>query len=354
MLYNIFLWLTPFVGAFNVVNYISFRALAGLLTSFVLSVWFGHLFITQSSKKLQAGVREYTPDTHRTKGATPTMGGIFILLSGIVSAMLWCNMRDPKLIVFFSLVLGFGLIGFWDDWCKIRYRKGISEKQKSLAQLIIAFIGVSVLVFFAGLNTVVVVPFFKNLTINLGWLFIPWAVWVIVGTSNSVNLTDGLDGLAISSLIPNYITFSFIAYLAGSLFLSSYLYIPYAHTAELSIVAAIFAGTSIGFLWYNTHPAQVFMGDVGSLSLGAALALMALLTKQELLLPISGIVFVVETLSVMVQVLWFKRYRTRIFKMTPLHHHFELSGLAETKIVTRATIITLMACLFALITLKIR
>ena len=205
-----------------------------------------------------------------------------------------------------------------------------------------------------GVSTTVTVPFFKSLQPDIGWWFIPWAVFLIVGTSNAVNLTDGLDGLAIGSLMPNFLIFSLIAYLAGHAGIATYLYIPFAHTGEIAVIGAILIGASLGFLWYNAYPAQLFMGDVGSLALGASLALMALMAKQELLLALSGGLFVFETLSVIIQVLSMRFRGKRVFHMAPIHHHFELLGWPEAKITTRFGIISLVLCLVALVTLKFR
>jgi phospho-N-acetylmuramoyl-pentapeptide-transferase len=244
-------------------------------------------------------------------------------------------------------------IGAWDDWRKIKTKRGISARLKFNLQCLIALI-TAILLFITSINTILVVPFFKTFTPDIGLLFIPWVVFLLVGTSNAVNLTDGLDGLAIGSLIPNFAIFSIIAYLAGHALFANYLHIPFANTAEMTVVGATLVGASIGFLWYNTYPAQIFMGDVGSLALGAALAYLAVVCKQELLLAISGGLFVVEALSVMLQVYSYRYYGKRIFKMAPIHHHFELLGWQESKITVRFGIISLILCLLALMTLKIR
>lgn len=284
----------------------------------------------------------------------PTMGGIFIITVIVASSLLWCDLANPRLWVFLFGLVSFGTLGFWDDWSKIKHGKGISVFVKFFSQWSIALFIAIGLLFIVGMETTVVFPFFKTLQPDIGWLFIPWAMFVIVGCSNAVNLTDGLDGLAIGSLIPNFTTFAIIGYLAGHFKIASYLNIPFAASAEVAVIGAILAGVSLGFLWYNTYPAQIFMGDVGSLALGAGLAIMALMAKQELLLIIAGGLFVVETISVIAQVFSLKLLGRRVFKMAPIHHHFELLGWQESKITTRFGIISLILCLLAIITLKIR
>lgn len=353
MLYHLSHYLTYYASFFNVVHYVSFRVMAALLSALLLSFVFGLWFIT-ISHRFRAKVRDYTPETHQVKNDTPTMGGIFVLLTSVTTILLWCNLAKPEVWIFIVCLLGFGAIGFWDDFNKIRYRKGIKESYKFRAQLLIATVVTSSWYLLVEPSTMVCLPFLKHCTPELGLLLIPWAVFILVGTSNAVNLTDGLDGLAIGSLILNFATFATISYLAGHYNLAHYLHIPFTATAEISIIGSALVGASLGFLWYNTYPAQVFMGDVGSLALGSALALMALMARQELLLVLAGGLFVVETLSVMAQVLSYKLLGRRIFKMAPLHHHFELLGWQEAKITTRFGIISLILCLLALMTLKIR
>jgi len=354
MFYHLSLALKDHISLLNVIHYVSFRAMAGLASSLLLSCIVGTWFIEQSKKYFRAHTREYTPESHKNKGEMPTMGGLFILFVVIVNCLLWCNIVQCEIIIFLLALVGFGCIGFWDDWSKIRFKKGISERYKFVAQIAVATFIIVSWVLLCEPSLSISLPFFKNVSLPLGYLFIPWAVFVLVATSNAVNLTDGLDGLAIGSLILNFGTFSIIAYAAGHFLIASYLHIPFAGTAELGIVGAILVGASLGFLWYNTYPAQIFMGDVGSLALGAGLGLMALMTKQELLLILSGGLFVAETLSVIIQVITFKLWGTRFFKMAPLHHHLELKGWQESKITIRCGIITLILCLFTLMTLKLR
>lgn len=354
MFYHISAYLRNYFSVFNVVHYVSFRVMASFLTALLLSFIVGSWFIKHSQRLFRTKVREFTPVTHQVKNDTPTMGGLFILLTTLITSLLWCNLYKPEVWIFLLCLSLFGAIGFWDDWLKIRTRKGISEHSKFLAQLAGATLIASSWYFFVQPPTTICIPFFKNINPELGLLLIPWAVFILVGTSNAVNLTDGLDGLAIGSLIANFATFSIISYLAGHYTFAHYLHIPFTSTAEIAVIGAILVGASVGFLWYNTYPAQIFMGDVGSLALGAGLALMALMAKQELLLLIAGSLFVVETLSVIVQVISYKYLGRRIFKMAPIHHHYELLGWQEAKITTRFGIISVVLCLIALMTLKLR
>lgn len=353
MFYHLSIALKQSISAFNVVHYVSFRAMASLLTSLLCSFIFGRFFIETSKRFFRSRSREWTPENHRAKDNMPTMGGVFILATVLINSLVWCNLAKPYVWIFLFCLAAFGLLGIWDDWQKIRFHKGIRAKNKFLLQLLIATITV-ILLLAVGLSTKLSFPFFKWLNPSLRWFFIPWAVFIIVGCSNAVNLTDGLDGLAITSLIPNFITFSIICYLAGHYGIAKYLHIPFAGSAEVAVIGATLVGSSIGFLWYNTYPAQIFMGDVGSLALGSGLALMALISKQELLLPLSGGLFVIEALSVIIQVLSYKFIGKKMFKMAPIHHHFELLGWQESKITIRFGIISLILCLIALMTLKIR
>jgi len=299
-------------------------------------------------------VREETPVRHQKKNDTPTMGGLLILMVTLISTLLWNNLLKIEIWIFLACITGFGLIGFIDDWAKIRKKKGIAARYKFRSQIAFSLIISAVWYYFATPTTQLCVPFFKTFMPQLGIWLIPWGAFILVATSNAVNLTDGLDGLATGPLMFNFSAFSLIAYVAGNTILARYLFIPFAGSAELSIVAATLIGTLLGFLWYNTYPAQIFMGDVGSLALGAALGLIALISRQELLLLIAGGLFVVETASVIIQVISFKLTGKRIFKMAPIHHHFELLGWSEPKITVRFWIISIMLSLLALLTLKIR
>ncbi|KKP28411.1 MAG: Phospho-N-acetylmuramoyl-pentapeptide-transferase [candidate division TM6 bacterium GW2011_GWF2_30_66] len=354
MLYHLSLYLKQYFSFMNVLHYVSFRAIAGFLGSLLFSIIFGQWFINKSQKMFRSKAREYTPENHRKKDDMPTMGGIFILVTVLVNAFIWCDLINLQLWVFLFCLFGFGAIGFMDDWDKINKKRGISAKKKFVLQCGFAFIVSVGLMFCSGFTTVISFPFFKNFSPDIGLFFIPWAMFIIVSLSNAVNLTDGLDGLAIGSVIPNAITFAIVAYLAGHANFASYLQIPFAASSEVAIFGMILAGASLGFLWYNAYPAQIFMGDVGSLALGASLALIAIMAKQEFLVLIAGGLFVVEVLSVVAQVYSFKVFGKRVLKMAPIHHHFELLGWPESKITVRFGIISLILCLLALITLKLR
>ena len=324
--------------------------LAVLIFTFIL----GDLFIKMSLRRFRSNVREETPERHKTKNNTPTMGGLFILFIFIINTLLWNNLLKPEVWIFALCLAGFGAIGFFDDYAKIKKQKGISARLKFKLTTLLATIIMSLWYFLCSPNTTLCIPFFKNFSPELGWLIIPWGSFIIVSMSNAVNLTDGLDGLAAGPLMFNFSAFGAICYTAGHKEFAKYLFIPNAQSAELTISAAILIGTLLGFLWYNTYPAQIFMGDVGSLALGAGLGLMAIMARQELLLPLAGGIFLMETLSVMAQVFSFKMWRRRIFRMAPIHHHFELLGWSEPKITVRFWIISIILSLLALLTLKLR
>jgi len=354
MIYHLSFYLKHYWPFFNVLHYVSVRAVASLLSSFASFLLLGGLFMAISRRFFRAKAREFTPDTHKKKDSMPTMGGVFILAIVLINTLLWCDLSRLNVWIFLLCILSFGALGCWDDWNKICKNKGISSRMKFGLQLMIAIIVISMLVFCTSFSTQVVFPFFKHFKPDLGLFFIPWAVFIIVGCSNAVNLTDGLDGLAIGSLLPNFATFALICYLAGHYGVAQYLHIPFAASAEIAIIGTILIGSSLGFLWYNTYPAQIFMGDVGSLALGAGLALMAIMAKQELLLPVAGGLFVLETVSVILQVLSVRYLKQRLFKMAPIHHHFELLGWPESKITARFGIVSFILCLLTLITLKLR
>lgn len=354
MIYHFSFYLKHYWPFFNILHYVSVRSVAALLTSFCMFVALGGAFIGFARRFFRSKAREWTPEAHKLKGSMPTMGGIFILAVVIVNTLLWCDLSRVSVWVFLFCVTGFGAIGFWDDWCKIHHEKGISAGIKFKLQVLVAFASIVALLYLTSFSTQIVFPFFKHVHPDIGWFFAPWAVFVLVACSNAVNLTDGLDGLAIGSLLPNFATFSLICYVAGHYGIAYYLNIPFAASAEITIIGASLIGTSLGFLWYNTYPAQIFMGDVGSLALGAGLAMMALMAKQELLLILAGGLFVLETVSVIVQVLSVRYFGRRVFKMAPIHHHFELLGWQESKITARFGIVSLLLCLLTLITLKIR
>jgi phospho-N-acetylmuramoyl-pentapeptide-transferase len=354
MLYHLSFALRNFMTSANVMHYISFRSMAALLTALAFSLIFGDWFIEKARIWFRSQARQYTPESHKAKDNMPTMGGVFILTIVSTTILLWCNLARYEIWLFLGCIISFGMLGFWDDWYKIQYKKGISERTKFITQLMLATIIACLWYWLCAPSTIICFPFFKTLQPELGIWYIPWVVFLFVATSNAVNLTDGLDGLAIGSLVPTFGVFSILAYLSGHTTFAAYLVIPFAGNAEIAIVGAALIGASLGFLWFNTYPAQIFMGDVGSLALGAGLAFMALLAKQELLVAIAGGLFVVETLSVIAQVTSFRLLGKRIFKMAPLHHHFELLGWPESKITVRFGIVSLVLCLISLMTLKLR
>jgi len=302
-------------------------------------------------------VREDTPERHRAKRGTPTMGGVVILTAILSATILWANIRNRYVWVAMLTIAGFGLIGMWDDYLKVRYRKGLTARVKFGSQIVLTF-AVLQLVFWqppTAFTTVLAIPFFKGWLVQLGWLWIPFAMLVVIGASNAVNLTDGLDGLAIGPVIMAGGAFGVIAYLTGNFRAADYLKILNVRGAgELAVFCGALIGAAIGFLWFNCHPAEVFMGDAGSLALGGAIGMLAVLTKAELLLPLIGGLYVVEAGSVIIQVASYKLTGRRVFRMAPLHHHYELSGWAEPKIVVRFWIVSFALALLALTTLKLR
>jgi phospho-N-acetylmuramoyl-pentapeptide-transferase len=360
VLYELLVPLAKYNTAFNVFRYITFRTAMATVTALVISFLLGPWLINRL-REMQHGessVREDTPERHqKTKAGTPTMGGIGILVAILVSTLLWANLRNRYIWVLMLATLGLGLIGLKDDWKKLRTRRGISAKEKFGAQ--IALVGALMAFLYwwpaDGFTTSVVIPFFKGWLITFGWLWIPFAILVIVGASNAVNLTDGLDGLAIGPIVTAGGAFAVIAYLTGNFRAAEYLRILNVKgTGELTIFCGALVGAALGFLWFNSYPAQVFMGDVGSLALGGSIGTLAVLTKSELLLPLIGGIYVVEAASVIIQVGSFKLTGKRVFKMAPLHHHYEIKGWAEPKIIVRFWIVSFMLALLALTTLKLR
>lgn len=354
MIYHMAQVLQSKYSFFNVFHYVSVRSICALLSSLLIAFSFGNWFIRFCQKNFRSKVREWTPESHQVKNDTPTMGGLFVISIFFINSMLWANLTKISVWLFLICVLGYGLIGFWDDAYKIKYRKGISASLKFRLQVGFGLVLSCAWYFMLCPNTSICVPFLKNFMPEIGIFLIPWATFIMVATSNAVNLTDGLDGLAAGPLIFSFSTYAFIAYLAGHIKFANYLYIPYAGSAELTVLACALVGALVGFLWYNTYPAQIFMGDVGSLAMGAGLAFLALIVRQELLLLLCGGIFVMETTSVILQVASFKLTGKRIFLMAPIHHHFELKGWKEAKVTVRFWIISMILCLLALLTLKIR
>jgi phospho-N-acetylmuramoyl-pentapeptide-transferase len=358
MLYHLLFPLSKEFGVLNVFRYISFRCFGAALCALVISLMLGPWMIRRLAL-LQMGqvIREEGPESHKKKKGTPTMGGVLILFSLVVSTLLWADLRNPSLWIVLFVTVGYGILGFVDDYQKVvqKSSKGVSARQKLAVQTVIAVVAMWMLMEFTTFVPDLRFPFFKDLVLHMGWFFIPFATFVLVGASNAVNLTDGLDGLAIGPVITTTGTFMILAYLSGHVKLAEYLEIPYvAGTGELAIFAASVAAAGLGFLWFNSHPAQVFMGDVGSLSLGGAIGALAVVTKNEILLLIVGGVFVTEALSVMIQVVSFKTRGKRVFKMAPIHHHFELLGWPESKVIVRFWIISIILAIVALSTLKLR
>ncbi len=358
MLYQLLYSMADHFSALNVFRYITVRTFISFFTAFFLCWLWGPYFIRRL-KDYQIGqaIREDGPQTHKKKAGTPTMGGGLILLSTLVPCLLWAEITNVLVWAVLIITWGFGIIGYTDDWLKVSKKntKGLSGKIRLLGEFLISGLVIFTLVHWFHLSTVLNVPFFKNLSFDLGYFYVAFASLVIVGTANAVNLTDGLDGLAIVPVMICAATLGLFAYVAGHFAIANYLQIPHVVGAgELAPVVATIVAAGMGFLWFNTYPAQVFMGDVGSLSLGGFLGIMAVITKNEVLMVLLGGVFVVEALSVIGQVISFKTTGKRIFKMAPIHHHFELKGLSETKIIVRFWIISILLAMLSLSTLKLR
>ncbi|MCX7656577.1 MAG: phospho-N-acetylmuramoyl-pentapeptide-transferase [Treponemataceae bacterium] len=359
MFYKFIYPLVKYFTPLNVLRYITFRGAYSAITALFIAFLFGPRII-EALRKLKVGqaIRTDGPQTHLQKGGTPTMGGVMMILSVAVSVFLWQDWNNFYVWVAFSALVGFGAIGFVDDYLKVSRKNaaGLPAWAKLIGQFAVAIAIVMSLYSYGDERiTYLYLPFFKNPVLDLGYLWIPLAVLLVVWESNAVNLTDGLDGLAIGLVIMVFIALAVITYLSGRADYSAYLGIPYfAGSGELMIFCLAMIGASVGFLWFNSHPAEVFMGDVGSLSLGGVIATISLIVKKEVLVLIVGGVFLLEGMSVVLQVLSYKLTKKRIFKMAPLHHHFELSGWAETKVVIRFWIIGGLFALIALSTLKIQ
>ncbi|GAB1368344.1 phospho-N-acetylmuramoyl-pentapeptide-transferase [Azonexus hydrophilus] len=360
-------WLAQDVRFFNVFNYITLRTVLAAMTALLISFAAGPRVIRWlAAKKIGQAVRTDGPQTHLIKSGTPTMGGVLILIAIGITTLLWGDLSNKYVWTVLVVTLGFGIVGWYDDWKKVVYRdpNGLASRWKFFWQSVLGA-GAALFIAYSASSpaqTELIVPFFKSVAYPLGIAgFIVLTYFVIVGTSNAVNLTDGLDGLAIMPTVMIAAAFAVFAYATGNAVYAKYLHIPYVPGAgELCILLGAMAGAGLGFLWFNAYPAEVFMGDVGALALGAALGTVAVIVRQEIVLLIMGGVFVVETLSVMLQVSWFKytkkKYGTgrRILRMAPLHHHFEQGGWKETQVVVRFWIITIMLVLIGLSTLKLR
>jgi phospho-N-acetylmuramoyl-pentapeptide-transferase len=344
----------------NVFQYITFRCIVAALTALLISLFFGSPLIKRLTlHKIGQSIRKEGPQSHQKKAGTPTMGGVLILFAITISMLLWGDLTSRYVWTTLIVMLGFGLVGWYDDFLKI-YRHnsaGLAARWKYLWQSLLG-LGVALFLFYNVqfiTETQFIIPFFKNIVINLGWWFIPLTYFVIVGTSNAVNLTDGLDGLATLPIVLVAGALGVFAYITSNYIFAKYLFLPFVPGAgELAVFCSSIVGAGFGFLWFNTYPAEVFMGDVGALGLGAALGTIAVIVRQELVLFLMGGIFVVETMSVILQVASFKLTGKRIFRMAPIHHHFELKGWAEPKIIVRFWIITFILVLFGLATLKLR
>ncbi len=361
MLYYLFDYLAQFNSGFDVFHYLTLRIILSALTALVTSLILGPIIIKYlNSKQLYQSIRDDGPKSHiANKSQTPSMGGLIIIISIVLSTLLWSDILNKNIWILLFILISFGMVGFYDDYQKYIHSSsdGISGKKKLSLQVFIAAL-VAYYIFINSVNTIeleLMVPFLKNFSLYLGIFFIPWSILVIIGSSNAVNLTDGLDGLAILPCILIAAAFVLFAYVEGNFNISNYLLIPYLPgVSEVAIFSSTIVGAGLGFLWYNSYPAEIFMGDVGSLSLGAVLATIAILLRLEIIYAIMGGVFVVEALSVIIQVASYKMFGRRVFKMSPIHHHFELKGWPEPKIIVRFWIITFVLVLIALASLKIR
>ena len=358
MLYHLFYPLATDIKLFNIFRYLTFRTIYAMITALVVCFILGP-WIIRKLESLQARqvIRTDGPESHLQKQGTPTMGGVIILAAIVIPTLLWADLTNQYIWITLFITIGYGLIGFVDDYKKVvkKDTKGLSARQKLFWQVLLAGSVAVYLFLMPGFSEQLFFPLFKNFHPDLWIWFIPFAALVIVGASNAVNLTDGLDGLAIGPVAINAATYMLFSYIAGHATLSAYLQIPRVVGAgELAVLCGAMVGAGLGFLWYNSYPAEVFMGDVGSLSLGGTLGIIAVLTKQEILLVIVGGIFVVEALSVIFQVGSYKYRGKRIFRMAPIHHHFELKGVAEPKIIVRFWIISIILALIAISTLKMR
>jgi phospho-N-acetylmuramoyl-pentapeptide-transferase len=359
MLYNLIYLFHADISWLNVFRYITFRTILSTLSALMIVFFFGE-WVIHRLRAMQVGqhIREDGPPNHKGKAGTPTMGGCLIIPIVMISTLLWVELKNVYVWLVLFVLATFGLIGFMDDYLKTvrKSSKGLTAKGKFSLQVLVALIVAVILYLQPGFDARLYFPFFKAMTPDLGWAYILLTVFIIVGASNAVNLTDGLDGLAIGPIVIAFTTYLVFSYLAGNVKIAGYLQIPYvAGTGELTVLCGAVVGAGLGFLWYNAYPADLFMGDVGSLPLGATLGTVAVMTKQEFVLVLVGGIFVVETLSVIFQVAYFKMTGgRRIFRMAPLHHHFELKGWPESKVTVRFWIIAIVLALLSFSTLKLR
>lgn len=361
MLYHLLYPLSKYISGFNIFKYITFRTAYATVTAMLISFLFGSLFIGLLRKyQVKESIRDDGPRTHLVKEGTPTMGGLLILISIILPTVLWADLTNRFVQLILFVTLWMGALGFMDDYLKARLkqRKGLVARKKFVGQVLLGLILGAILYFYppdAAFDTATDLPFIKEYYLDFGYFYIPFVVFVITGASNAVNLTDGLDGLAIGLVGISAIAFGGLCYITGRVDFSSYLDIRYLEdSGELTVYCGALVGACLGFLWFNTNPARVFMGDTGALALGGALGALSLLIKKEILLVIIGGVFVLEAASVIIQVMYFKATGKRVFRMAPLHHHFELAGWKEQQVVVRFWIIGIIFALITLSTLKIR
>jgi phospho-N-acetylmuramoyl-pentapeptide-transferase len=356
LLYSLHDWFSPF----NVFRYITFRTALAVLTAMFFALILGPWIINRLKKlSMTQQIRDDGPQTHMNKAGTPTMGGILIIMCILLTIVMWGDLKNMYVWIMIVSLVGFGGIGLLDDYLKIvrKSPKGLRAYQKFGGQIVLAFL-IGIFLFMNPKDPyadMLIVPFFKKWFFDFGWFYIPFSIIVIVGTSNAVNLTDGIDGLAIGLVAIAVLATGVLVYISGHKGLAQYLQVPYLPgTGELTVFCGAMFGASLGFLWYNSYPADVFMGDVGSIGLGGSLGTLAIITKHEIVLAIVGGIFVMETLSVMLQVASFKLTGKRVFKMAPIHHHFELKGWPEPKVIVRFWIIGIMLALLSLATLKVR
>ena len=362
MLYLILVPLKKYWIFFNIFSYFTVRtALAGITALFICFVFGSWMIKFLRKHQIEEEIRPFGPEFHAKKKGTPSMGGILIIAATIIPTLLWGNLSNTHIWIAVSTMVFFGLLGFWDDYLKIKKKKslGLVIRHKFIFQVLLAgVIGLALIYlgFKGEFNLHLSFPFFKKWVPYLGWFYLPWIMFILVGSSNSVNLADGLDGLAIGLTLISASAFTVLSYIAGNALWSNYLNIPHVpQAAELTVFCGAMAGSCLGFLWYNSHPAEIFMGDVGALSLGATIGVISILIKQEFLLFMVAGVFILEALSVLIQVIYFRSTGgKRIFKMAPLHHHFEFAGWSEQKIVVRFWIAGIIFALFSLTTLKLR
>lgn len=358
MLYHFLYPLSQDISAFNIFRYITFRTFVAFLIATIVSIVWGKYFINFMKRK-QFGqvVRDDGPQSHLKKAGTPTMGGVMIIGTIVLSMVFCANFMSEPVLATLGVTLSYFLLGFLDDYLKVMRKNsdGVSGKGKLVWQFATALVAGYFLISRGVIDTSLYLPFVKGPVLDMGWYYLLFIALVVVGSSNAVNLTDGLDGLAIGPIITSAASLGIIAYAAGHKEIASYLFIPYVEDiGELMVISAAIIGAGVGFLWYNSYPAQIFMGDVGSLSLGGNLGIVAVLTKSEVLFVIIGGIFVIEAVSVILQVVSYKTRKKRIFKMAPIHHHFELKGWPEPKVIVRFWIISIFLAMFAIATLKMR